>query len=374
MVAYSFLVLLTIISHAFFRNRALHGIGARGSQLLSDEEIEIRNASVEVKTITVFFVTYILLLGLRDVTVGIDAKSYINNYFLRFRFFGWKDLLQSNTDELGFTLLTKFIGIITGSPQIYLLLIAIVSVLPLMYLYRNESRDAILCCAFFLISLLFEAFFSALREGVALGLVAPAYYFTKKKKIVPFLLIVALASTFHLSALILIALYPIYHAKITIKWLWFVVPIMYLVYRYSSVIFNTLLVTMGGKYATKYLIYGYNATGQYGLLVLFVLISAYCFFMMDEEQADSNDIGFRNILLLATALQLFAPLHVLASRMNYYFIIFIPVALTRTNAICKHRYWQIAKLAKIVMVVYFVFYFFVLKGDQLQIMNYQFCF
>lgn len=374
MVAYGFLILLTIISHAFFRYRAFHRIGTLGYQSLSDEEIQIRNASIEIKTITVFFVTYILLLGLRDEAVGIDAKSYINNYFLRFRYYGWNDLIQSNTDELGFTLLTKFIGLITSSPQLYLLLIAIVSVLPLMYLYRNESRDALLCCAFFLISLLFEAFFSALREGVALGLVAPAYYFTKKKKLVPFLLIVALASTFHLSALILVALYPIYHAKITFKWLWFVVPIMYLVYRYNSVIFNTLLVTMGGKYATKYLIYGYNATGQYGLLVLFVLISVYCFFMMDEEQADNDDIGFRNILLLSTALQLFAPLHVLASRMNYYFIIFIPIALTRTNAICKRRYWQIAKLAKVIMVVYFVFYFFVLKGDQLQIMNYQFCF
>jgi hypothetical protein len=124
----------------------------------------------------------------------------------------------------------------------------------------------------------------------------------------------------------------------------------------------------------KYLIYGYNASGQYGLLILFVLISVYCFVMMDEEKADADDIGIRNLLLLATALQLFAPLHVLASRINYYFIIFIPVALTRVNSKCKHMFWQVAKLAKYVMIVYFIFYFFFMKSDALQIMNYSFAF
>ena len=123
-----------------------------------------------------------------------------------------------------------------------------------------------------------------------------------------------------------------------------------------------------------YMIYGYNATGQYGLLVLFVLISVYCFVIMDESKADENDIGFRNILLLATALQLFAPLHVLASRMNYYFILFIPIALTHANYKCKPAFWQITKLASFIMITYFVFYFFFMKGDSLRIMNYQFCF
>lgn len=374
MLAYGFLILLTVLAHVFFRNQARSRKEYNRNIALSNEEIQARYTAVEVKTITVFFTSYIILLGLRDSAVGIDARSYINNYFLRFRGYSWSDLIHNNADELGFTLLTKFISVLSSSPQLYLFFVAAISVIPLMYLYRKEARDALLCCAFFLISLLFEAFFSALREGVALGLVAPAYYFTKNKKLIPFVITVLLASTFHLSALILFLLYPIYHAKITIKWLWFVVPIMYLVYRYNSVIFNTMLVTMGGKYANKYLIYGYEATGQYGLLILFVLISVYCFVMMDEKQADNDDIGFRNILLLATALQLFAPLHVLASRMNYYFIIFIPIALTRTNAICKRRYWQIAKLAKVVMVIYFIFYFFVMKGDQLQIMNYKFCF
>ena len=178
MLAYGFLILLTVLAYVFFRNQARSRKGYNRNIALSNEEIQARYATVEVKTITVFFTSYIILLGLRDPTVGIDARSYINNYFLRFRGYSWSDLIHNNADELGFTILTKFIGVLSSSPQVYLFLVAAISVIPLMYLYRKETRDALLCCAFFLISLLFEAFFSALREGVALGLVAPAYYFT----------------------------------------------------------------------------------------------------------------------------------------------------------------------------------------------------
>ena len=373
MFAYVVLICITVCSHLIFKYRARRSNGRINHYSYTEDSVALRNERIEAKTITVFFVIYIFLLGLRDSSVGIDTNSYLN-YFSRLQFQDWKGVFDTTADEFGFALLTKFIGSIAKSPQFYLMVLAVVSVGPLAYFYRKESKDALLCFSFFLISLLFEAFFSALREGVALGLVVPAYYFTKKKKIVPFILIVLLASTFHLSALILVALYPIYHAKITLKWLWVVAPLMFIIYRYNAIIFNALLVNMGGKYANKYLIYGYNASGQYGLLILFVLISVYCFVMMDEEKADADDIGLRNLLLLATALQLFAPLHVLASRINYYFIVFIPVALTRVNSKCKHMFWQVAKLAKYVMIIYFIFYFFFMKGDALQIMNYSFAF
>lgn len=371
MTAYAFLVAITFIAHIFYRYRYLSRHHLRD---INDEfNYELAHEKIERKTITFFFMLYVLLLGLRDIMVGIDTRSYYT-FFNKLQYMDWRSVFTSTADEFGFSIITKFIGTITNSPQVYIFILAVISVLPLMYLYRNEAKDALLCCSFFLISLLFEAFFSALREGVALGLVAPAYYFARQKKLIPFILTVLLASSFHLSALILVVLYPIYHAKITFKWLWFVVPAMLVIYRYNALIFNTLLVTMGGKYANKYLIYGYNATGQYGLLILFILISIYCFVIMDETQANEDDIGLRNILLLATALQLFAPLHVLASRINYYFIIFIPIALTRTNAKRKKMFKQVVTLAKYIMVAYFIFYFFFMKGDTLQIMNYSFFF
>ena len=376
MTVYWFLIIVTFFLHLLFMYLYLGGQISIGSYRkgINSPDIEFAREKVERKTIAAFFVFYISLLCLRDRSVGIDTAKYIALYFERFKYMNIKAVLQSTGDELGFSLFSKIISAATKSSQIYLTTIALVSVIPILCLYRNECKDALLCCSFFLISLLFETFFSALRQGIAIGLAVPAYYYTKQNKIIPFLFFVFLATTFHLSAFIIVLMYPLYHAKITWRWLWGVVPIMVLLYRYNDIVFNNVLTNLGGKYADKYLIYGYNATGQYGLLVLFVMISIYCFVVLDESQASKDDIGLRNILLLATALQLFAPLHVLASRMNYYFILFIPIALTRANYNCKKAFWQIAQVARVIMIAYFILYFFFMKGDALQIMNYQFCF
>lgn len=323
--------------------------------------------------ITTFFVVYLILLSFRATSVGIDTIKYIELYFQPFQRMEWRDIIRSGTDELGFSLLVKLLSSITGSQRLFIITISLLSVVPLLILYRNESREAAVCCSFFMISLLFEFFFSGMRQGLTLGLTVPAYYFAKRKQIIPFLLVAALAVTFHFSAVMILLIYPIYHAKITGKWLWAVIPLMAVVYYYNHVIFSVLFEVFGGKYFEKYSTLS-GATNQFGLLTLFILLSVYCIVIMDEKKADSDDIGLRNLLLLATVIQSFAPLHSIVSRMNYYFIMFIPLAVTRANEKCKYKFWQIAKVASFVMTAYFIFYFFFGKGDTLKIMNYSFDF
>ena len=373
MAVYVFLVSITFITYIILRYNL---IDKKRHSFYERYNYDFKRAKelVERNTIVTFFVVYILILCLRDISVGVDAKSYVNNYFYQFQNMSWQEIVAFKGDELVFSALTKIIGVVFDSCHIYLAILAMVSVIPIMNLYKREAKNALLCCSFFMISLVFEIFFSGLRQGIAIGLVAPAYYFAKERKPIKFVAIVAFAMTFHLSAAIILLLYPVYNAKITAKWLWFVLPTMVIIYRYNSQIFNYLLLFSGEKYYSKYGIWGLGATNQYGLLILFVLISIYCFIVLDETQADSDDIGLRNLLLLATVFQFFAPLHFVVSRLNYYYILFIPIALTRANFKCKPMFRQIVKIATAVMVVYFVYYFFFGKGDTLQIMDYKFFF
>ena len=96
--------------------------------------------------------------------------------------------------------------------------------------------------------------------------------------------------------------------------------------------------------------------------------------MLDEKKATKEDIGVRNILLLATAIQLLTPVHPVISRLNYYFILFIPIAIGRVNEKCKPIFWQVSKVASTIMSIFFIFYFFAMKDDSLQVFNYQFFF
>ena len=97
--------------------------------------------------------------------------------------------------------------------------------------------------------------------------------------------------------------------------------------------------------------------------------------MVDEKTLDKTTLGLRNILVLVVMIQLFAPIHALAMRFNYYFIIFIPVLISRIVDSPKKHFKPIAQIANVVMVCYFTGYFFYSAyngADILQVFPYKF--
>ena len=110
------------------------------------------------------------------------------------------------------------------------------------------------------------------------------------------------------------------------------------------------------------------------MLLLFTAFAIFAFLVPDESQLDAETIGLRNFLLLSLVIQMFAPLHVLAMRMNYFYIIFIPLLLPKIIA-CRSKRWnQVAVLGRHVMVAFFLIYFFAgaFRGSALHVWPYHF--
>jgi hypothetical protein len=62
-------------------------------------------------------------------------------------------------------------------------------------------------------------------------------------------------------------------------------------------------------------------------------------------------------------------------RMNYYYIIFIPLLMPRIISCRSHRYSRVAILARHVMVIFFLAYFFITalgSGVNLRVFPYHF--
>lgn len=324
-------------------------------------------------TVTFFFLSYLLLLCLRDESVGADTRNYIYR-FNQIRNLGWADIFAytGTGSEIGFSILNKLVGTIGGS-RLLIIVVATIIVIPVLILYRNEAEGSIFCISFFLISLLFGMFFSGMRQSIGISLGVIAYYCVKNKRKVWFLLVVLLAFTFHRTAILLLALYPVYHAKITRKWLWFVVPILALLYYYRDNVFKFITLYFENSVYTNYTLLT-GSSGQGALSLLFILLSIYSYIIMDESLAESEDIGLRNILLLAATIQLFSPLNPVVGRANMYFILFIPAAITRVNNKRKNMYHQIVVISIVVMEAYFILHFLTSSGSTTRIEDYMFFF
>ncbi len=300
-----------------------------------------------------FFVSMTVLIALRHESVGTDTRNYIY-YFEHFSKLSWNRLWNESI-EVGFTYFNKFVSVFTKEPQVFFAITAVIVSAMIYPTYRRLCVDSSLTIILYVTMSTFVMAFSGIRQMIAVGIGFIAYEFVRNKKIIPYILCVILALTFHTSAFMLIFMYPLYHARITKKWLVAVIPVMAVVFVFNKQIFSVI-----GFILTRFT--GYEAsvsqTGAFMMLLLFVIFAVFAFLIPDEDALDNEVIGLRNFLLLSVVLQMFAPLNMIAMRMNYYYIIFIPLLLPKIIEAKSERWEQVAVVGRYTMVILFLVYFF----------------
>lgn len=339
-------------------------------QHFSVKEFNVDNYNKKNKiAISFFFFFLTLLVMLRHESIGNDTRNYIH-FFEEISRMSWAEVGKYPL-ELGFSYFNKIVSLLSNNPHFFLAVSASLVSVMIYPTYRRLCVDASLTIVLFCTMSTFVMMFSGIRQMLAIGLGFIAYEFTRRKKLVLFIIIVCLAITFHTSAFMLFFMYPLYHVKITGKWLFVVVPALILVFIFNRPIFFFL--TLSIRQYTGY--EGQmSSTGAYAMLILFVLFAVFVFFIPDESILDKETIGLRNFLLFSLILQMFAPLHTLAMRMNYYYIIFIPLLIPKIIECKSERWSQVAVIGRYVMVLFFLVYFFVNanSGGNLNVFPYYF--
>ena len=310
---------------------------------------------VSVYTIGSFFLVYFILLSLRDVSCGVDLKNY-RYYFDNDIRTELSAIPQIYTIEVGFHVLNKLLSYISNDFQIYLTIIALICILPISILYYYESELPFLSIVFFITIFPFSMLFSGLRQSIALSFVPLAFFFVKKRKLVPYIVTVLFAVLFHQSALMLFLLYPVFRAKITKNWLYVVVPVMAIILLFNSRIYSVIVPLLGTRYYERYGVM--TSTGAYTTILLLFALSLYSMVLPNSEKMDESAIGFRNLLFLSTCLQCFAPVNPMAMRMNYYYLLLVPIAITKVITNCKDKQKNIAFISYFVFIAVFLAYFY----------------
>jgi hypothetical protein len=225
-------------------------------------------------------ICFVLILqsGLRNVAVGSDTYAYFLSFNDSIRR-SWQDVSQTVIDyysygigkDPGYAVFEKLVSSLSGEYQALLILIAIIFFVALgNFIYKNTTRliDALL--AFVIYSVLFYHFFSITGHRQTIATAAALYGFEliKRRKLIPFLILIGLASTIHKSVLLFIPFYfiaQISKPKIFFRLVLLIFPII-MVFRNSL---STYLKVLGG-----YEEYGINeAAGTSTFTALFLLIS-----------------------------------------------------------------------------------------------------
>lgn len=322
-----------------------------------------------INALNFFFIMLTVLVMFRHESVGNDTRNYIY-YFNIFSELDWSEL-GNGYDESGFPYFNKIISLFSKEPQFFLAISSLTVSLMIYPTYKRLCVDASLTIVLFCILSTFVMMFSGIRQMLAIGIGVIAYEFTRNKKLVFFIIAVIVAMAFHTSAFMLAFMYPIYHAKVTKKWLIAAVPALIIVFIFNKPIFSflTMIIEQYTKYEGEI-----SSTGAYTMLFLFLIFTVFAFLIPEESLVDKETLGLRNFLLLTLIIQMFAPLHTLAMRMNYYYIIFIPLLLPKIIS-CRNKKWeQIAVFGRHIMLIFFLIYFFInaYTGEGLHVFPYHF--
>lgn len=317
------------------------------------KDTTINRVKMDKLPLFLFFLFLTVLVMFRHPSIGNDTKNYIY-YFKRFAYTSYAQM-GKHPLEVGFQYLCKSIALLSDDQQFFIATTGFLISAMLYPTYRGMCEDAPLTIVLFCVLPIFPMFFSGIRQMLAIGIGMASFAFTRRKRPVLFLLSVAAAMSFHASAFMLLFMYPLFHARITKKWAFFSIPTLAIVFVFNKQLFGLL-----GEVLQSYTRYEatLTSTGAYSMLVLFASLTVFCFVIPDEALLDDDTIGLRNFLLLSLVLQLFVPVNMLAMRMNYYYIIFIPLLLPRIIMRTQVRYRNICRWARNIMVVFFFLYFF----------------
>lgn len=304
-----------------------------------------------------FWILLFVLLVLRHESVGRDLSTYKTI----FRYISWSDWHAAvfRSSEIGFNLLNKIISAFTTEFRWVIVVSAFLGCRFIAKAYVRYSNDTALTISLLIIMSNFVLLFSGLRQAIAISFGFLAFEMVRQKKLFRFLAMVVIAMLFHTSAFMLLFMYPLYHVKFRKKSLLWITPLLVLVFVFNGPIFDflTRILELFTKYDGTI-----EYTGSYTMLVLFILFAVFAYVIPDESRMDADTAGMRNFLLFSVGLQMFAPLHTVAMRMNYYYMAFIPLLIPRVIQYST-RWKQVANMARYIMIVFFIVYFFTVSAN-----------
>ncbi|MBP3395542.1 MAG: EpsG family protein [Clostridia bacterium] len=218
--------------------------------------------------------------ALRHPTVGRDTASFID-VFLKVEGRDILDVLQfSSWTEPGFRLLCALVGLFTKNGQWLIVLTSVIIHGSVTYFLYRHAKNPYLGLFLYMALMIYPLYLCIMRQALAVAIFLFAYGFLKKKKWLPYVLIVLLAATFHTSVLIFLACPFLTLLRVTRKRLRWLLPATG-VLAVICLIFVRPIITFAQRLFPKYADYEPTTfLALYGFFAFFLVVTVYGLFRL----------------------------------------------------------------------------------------------
>lgn len=268
-----------------------------------------------IRLLTLIGVQLVIIAGLRHYSVGVDIEGYLRDFDYISRS-DWENIFIIR-HEPGYLIINKLISYILDNPQLFLGLMAMITIWPVLYVVNKYSRmpalSMYLYCSFgfYVFSL------SGIRSAIATSLIFLSYLFIIERKPFNFLLLVLTASMIHTSALICLALYPFLNRTLNPAYLFFLFIFFMGLWVIKLPFIQVIVEFIKPNYAAM-IIESNSITFFVVILIMFVG----CFIILKGVATHNRSVRIMlNIMLFAVFSQMFATVSSNIVRITHFFFI-----------------------------------------------------
>ncbi len=162
------------------------------------------------------FIILFILVALRETNIGNDTIEYIK-LFENCAKYKWDLLNTSSRFEAGYTIFNIILSYISSSTRFFMIIMSLIVNYSVYKFLKSNSKNYLFSIIIYINLLFFYQSMTMIRQCLAMSIILLAFKYVKEKQLFKYILMVILASCFHITAIVGILIYPIYHLKINKK-------------------------------------------------------------------------------------------------------------------------------------------------------------
>lgn len=311
--------------------------------------------------ITFCAILFIAMMGLRNEAIFGDTYLYVD-FFKDLNHKTLSSVINDNDRDYSFWVVSYFLNkILSGNYTLWLLLIAVLFMLPVLVLIRRYPVEPMYSWILFIYLGFMYFTMAGLRQTVAMSFTMTGFLILldnnreKKARTIRFILLISLASLFHSSALI--CLVGVLFLKRPFRW-------STLTFYFLALLFGLFLgrgilqdVTLFlGKYDERYMLYGNNMIGStYTYLLQQLIVVIPSMIVLKQKFHDPFIMPFFHFSIIGLLFVSLSPFIAEMFRLSYYFswanLVIFPMAI---NSLRKKAPFAIS-FYLLFFIVYLIF-------------------
>ncbi len=274
-----------------------------------------------------------------------------NDYFSYYRLF---NKAKAGDDAFAKEPMFSFLVWLCPNFYVFIALTSLMTILPVFFLMKKYVAESYRWIAFLIYCInpyLFLMSLSTIRQMLALSCFIFAVHFSRKRKIIPYLIFIALAVTCHASAIILLPVYFIANDKKVSRIQLMTLLLIMLVLLIDKNAFGRLIqLVLKLLHITKYS--DYTVRGGNALRATLLTSVWFLYIAVNLHRLYGRTLTFAKLSLIAYTVDILAYRFSMLTRITMYFEIFsvvsLPMILYQNNTVFKNETGKFAFVNKYV--------------------------